>query len=317
MSKIIENNNISQLARDLKVNRRTVSGWFNEESSMPLDVVKNICQKHKIIFPKNIELKDRFWYTKKGGKIGGIRAQEIHGNPGTVVGRIKGGMKSAEVNSRLYNNFKRRKIIKKPVKSKILSELIGIILGDGNVSNYFISITLNSKTDKEYSEWVGKVLIKLFNLIPKSVICDRNVLQIIVYGVNLIEFIEILGLVKGNKIKQQVTVPDWIISNEGYSRSCLRGLIDTDGCVYFDKHRKGNVLYNNICIDFTNRSKPLLSFVYNTLVDNGIFPRIYGYSIKIRKERDVIKYHKIIGFSNKKHDNKFSVFMKEKYGEVA
>lgn len=317
LSKAIENSSILKLANDLKINRRTMSGWYGEESSMPADIVKKICKRYEVSFPENVEVKDQFWYTVKAGKIGGRKTRKIYGNPGTAIGRRKGGVRAAEINSQLHNNFKKRKIVKKPEKSGILSEVVGIVLGDGSIAKYFISITLNSETDQKYAEWIKKTLKRLFNITAKIFICERNALQIFIRGVNLVEIMQNLGLTIGNKVKQQIGVPDWIISNPEYSKSCLRGLIDTDGCVYFDRHKKGDIFYSNICMDFTNRSKPLLDFVYNTLIGNGFSPRIYGYSIKMRKESDIIKYHKIIGFSNKKHEDKFCSFVRKKYGEVA
>lgn len=80
------------------------------------------------------------------------------------------------------------------------------------------------------------------------------------------------GLKPGNKIKNQVSVPDWIkrdlkwIENnqEEWEKiflplviHCLRGLMDTDGSIYVNHHKKKN--YTSIAIQFTNGSKPLVN----------------------------------------------------------
>lgn len=46
-------------------------------------------------------------------------------------------------------------------QSKELAELIGILLGDGHIGNYQISVTLNLTTDVAYSQYV----ISLFEMV--------------------------------------------------------------------------------------------------------------------------------------------------------
>jgi len=45
-----------------------------------------------------------------------------------------------------------------------------------------------------------------------------------------------IGLVLGNKVKQQIDIPEWIKSNNNFSLACVRGIIDTDGCFYTNSH---------------------------------------------------------------------------------
>ncbi|MFX0051218.1 MAG: hypothetical protein ACFE8U_08010, partial [Candidatus Hermodarchaeota archaeon] len=56
-----------------------------------------------------------------------------------------------------------------------------------------------------------------------------------IHSVLLVQELERLGLKCGNKVKQQVGVPNWIQNNTSYSIACVRGLIDTDGYLYRDE----------------------------------------------------------------------------------
>jgi len=59
-----------------------------------------------------------------------------------------------------------------------------------------------------------------------------NVVRILLSRVELVRHLHNLGLKIGNKVKQLLDIPDWIKVNPEYSKVCLRGLIDTDGCVF-------------------------------------------------------------------------------------
>ena len=46
--------------------------------------------------------------------------------------------------------------IKKPNRSRELAEFVGIMIGDGGISEYFIAVTLNSNTDAKYAVFCVK-----------------------------------------------------------------------------------------------------------------------------------------------------------------
>lgn len=39
----------------------------------------------------------------------------------------------------------------------------------------------------------------------------------------------------GSKFQQNARVPNWIWCQDRYIKSCLAGLIETDGCIYYDR----------------------------------------------------------------------------------
>ena len=136
--------------------------------------------------------------------------------------------------------------IKNVEKSNNLAELIGIMLGDGNMWRTHIKIAFD-KRNKE------KLFYKVFGIHLRTTIIEKTN-QAYLYCYNKLASQKLLdyGLKRGDKIKNNVGIPDWIMKNTGYAKACLRGLIDTDGCIYKSKRDK------QIYIKFTNFDKQLL-----------------------------------------------------------
>ena len=313
------NLSFKELGNKYNKSGRTFIDWYNERTSMPYNLVLQLSKKYSVPLPLNIKIKPQFWHTKKAGKLGGLARISKYGNPGTIRGRQLGGLNSQITNKILKTNFKQRKIINIPKKNILLAEFFGILLGDGGISKYQVGITLNNQTDNDYGKWIIEIIDKLFKVKTNTNIYNKNTLQLTVSGKNLINFLLQNGLYQGSKIQNQVDIPKWIINNVKFTKACIRGLIDTDGCVYIDKHKYKNYYYQNICIDFTNASMPLLNSVYNSLIRLSFSPKKYSRSIKLRREMDVKKYFEEIGSSNPKHIKKLDYFFKSKYnqGEVA
>src|SRR3989344_1191345 len=122
-----------------------------------------------------------------------------------------------------------------------------------------------------------------------------------------------MNISSGNKVKNQVDVPHWIKKNKFLRTFCIRGLFDTDGCFYVDKHFIRDKIYKNAGMNFTNRSVPLLQFFKNTLIEIGFAPtQTSKYCIVLRREADIVRYFSEIGSSNSKHINKFRAYLEEK-----
>ena len=252
-------------------------------------------------------------------RLGGLRRVELHGNPGTPEGRSKGGKKTIQ----LFRNdpelarsrgFAVRKEICYPSRSPELAELIGIILGDGGVrSKHQFMVTFNYQTDFKHAEYVRNIIKRLFSI--DSSIRRRkgnNGADIIVSSSNLVDFLLTQGIVMGNKIKNQVGVPFWIQETLEYRVACLRGLMDTDGGVYFHNYRSGGKDYRYLKLAFTNCSKPLLDFALETLALLEIKSYLSGYHVSVYSKAGVRKYFEKVGSHNPKHLDRF----REHFGEV-
>lgn len=132
-------------------------------------------------------------------------------------------------------------------KSCSMAELTGIILGDGYlqskikeredrvISAHRVLITIHSD-EKRLRDRTLDLLKNLTNKEPKiHSLKSSNAIQIIINSKELIRELGKLGLETGDKVENQVEVPDWIMKDKKYEKYCLRGLLDTDGTIYIGR----------------------------------------------------------------------------------
>ena len=247
---------------------------------------------------------------------GGLRRIELYGNPGTPDGRSKGGKSTIRLfhqNPTLANKlgFIIRKEIRYPVLCVELAELIGIILGDGGLpGNHQLTISFNRKTDRDYSLYIGRILKRLFSIdyhIYNRK--DSNGAEIVVSSSNLIAFLMEQGLIVGNKVKNQIDIPEWINEKVEYQKACLRGLIDTDGSFYSHRYNSNGRNYDYLKLCFASRSKPLLNSVLRVLKKLNFDVYLHGVQLYIYSRSGIKKYYKEIGSHNPKHLNKLKSFL--------
>lgn len=209
-----------------------------------------------------------------------------------------------------------RKTISIPKESKELAELFGIIFGDGGINNNWqVVISLNSNLDREYSKYVSCIIKKLFKIkVYARKRPNQNTLVLVCSSTNLVDFLVEKGAIRGNKVAQQIDIPEWITNNSEYEKSFVRGLVDTDGCLFIHKHTIKNKPYFNIGFCFTNHSQKLIVSTAKILKKFGIKPnitdkkrRIYLYSFK-----KVTSYLNIFGSSNTRILEKYSKWIKVK-----
>lgn len=248
-------------------------------------------------------------------RLGGLRRIQLYGNLGTPEGRSKGGKKTISFfhqNPRLAQRagFVIRKEIRCPKRSPELAEFIGIMLGDGSLpGNHQLSITFNIKTDYEYAKYICKLLNELFavdyHMRRRK---DNNGADIIVSSSNLVDFLLKEGLVAGNKVKNQVGVPSWIYEDLRYQEACLRGLMDTDGGLYLHRYNSNGRNYEYLKLGFTNCSRPLLNFVFDTLRKLNYKAYLTGNHVSIYSMPGVKRYLTETGTHNPKNIKKFKSY---------
>ncbi|MCX6720049.1 MAG: hypothetical protein NTV36_02990 [Candidatus Staskawiczbacteria bacterium] len=199
--------------------------------------------------------------------------------------------------------------IKIPKFSKDLAEFTGIMLGDGGISANQVKITTNMIDDAQYAIFIKNLIKKLFDLKPS--VCPRkkdvSALDIIISRIKLVEFCnQKLGLHIGNKLKQGLDIPAWIRKNSEFEKACVRGLIDTDGCVFDECHDIKGKKYNYKRLNFTSASPELIKSVFEILEKNGLSPKIKNSrQVNIENKENIKKYFKIVGTSNPKHLNRY------------
>ena len=190
-------------------------------------------------------------------------------------------------------NRKQCAIYKELVKDKNLAELIGVILGDGNLNKHpateNLRITCNSN-DKGYIKYIANLITKVFYKAPSvRKRNDENAVSIDLYQCKISDR---LNLPCGNKIKNNVGVPAWVFFNEGYIVRCLKGLFETDGCFHEDKDNHTRV------IEFKNNCTKLREDVYNALLRLGFSPQLGSNYVRLAKKKEVYRFKELIDFRN-------------------
>ncbi len=273
----------AELAKWLGVSRTTLRAWILEINLLPFDIFEKIDQNgdyNKFI----VGYKKENW------------------------GQIKGGNNSSGTTKKILL----------PKFSENLAEFVGILLGDGHICKYqknkkirtyMVVIAGDSRYDKEYlRNHVYHLSKNLFDIEPKFYESKRsNGFYLLLHSVKLIDYLSNMGLKSGNKIKNQVTIPLWVWKKNSYIRKCIRGLFDTDGCVYeLLPHWPG--LFQ---ISLTNRNEKLLKDTRKALMRLGYkvssisrpkgkgVPKIY-----ITRKKEINRFCEEIGFKNQKHINR-------------
>lgn len=302
---------INEMATICNCSARTIRDWKREKFSMDFGSLRKLCDAARIELPKNIKLRGRWWYTKHGGIIGGFAVMKKYGRVGGDPNYRKWKWQDWWKHE---GQFKKHPIINvtlpidKPQRSSELAEFIGIILGDGGISRYQITITLNSETDKEYIDFVATFVENLFGVIP-GIYKDKRfkATDIVLSRKELVKFCtEELGLKIGDKVKQQVDIPDWIKNNSDFEIACVRGLVDTDGSVFTHRYKVNGKQYQYKKLSFSNRSRSLLNSVYLILQNLGLHPRLTSnIDVRLDSIEDMKKYFLIVGAHNRKHLKKY------------
>ena len=293
------------LANFCGVSGRTLRDWTRVKFTPSHNILMLLSDKYRVALP-DLELLKPYWYIEKSARLGGLANYKLYGPPGSLESRKRGYLKAVE-----SGKFTTRKTIQ-PLKLSVeLAELVGILLGDGGITHNQVRVTLNSKTDADYSDFVARLIKKIFGEMPHiRRRKGKNALDLILSGLCYIEELEKIELKKGNKVINQVSIPNWVLKNDNYSRACLRGLVDTDGGVYFHNHVVGGKRYLNFGLTFTNASLLLVLGAKNILERNGLkvfMPRernLYIYDFNQIKQ-----YFKIIGSSNSKHLDRFKFYV--------
>ncbi|MFW9880704.1 MAG: LAGLIDADG family homing endonuclease [Candidatus Thorarchaeota archaeon] len=210
-----------------------------------------------------------------------------------------------------YKSIKGRKysIPTIPEKDAVLGEFLGIFAGDGSLIlskdyHYRISIYLHANDDREYANYIKELIQNNFNKKVREYI-NENSLHLTFYSVDIYYLIK-----KYVNLYPHKTYNIYIKNPEKLSNKFLsyfiRGLFDTDG-----HHKKDGRLV--LCLaskkmiyqmsEILKTRFKILSSVYKRNVKS---PWKDQYELYIPK-REVAKYRKEIGFSNKRKErNKYA-----------
>ncbi|KKN35857.1 hypothetical protein LCGC14_0779460 [marine sediment metagenome] len=150
------------------------------------------------------------------------------------------------------------KIYKSIEESEDFAELSTIINGDGNIfydkgNKYLLRISSNTTEEREYREYTKELIKKVFNIQPKSYPRKgKNATELAIHNREIVEGLIAKGFKPGDKIKNQVSVLEFIKKKENFRIRGIKGLFDTDGSIYLRNTQK------SIGLNFKNKSLPLV-----------------------------------------------------------
>lgn len=198
-----------------------------------------------------------------------------------------------------------------------LAEEIGIHIGDGSMNIYcgrhLYSLRGHRIDDREYyQQHIKSLYQRLYNIKvhnrywPEVIGFQRSSRALLTFKHNVLKFP--LGRKNG------ITIPSIILDRKDHIGACIRGLFDTDGCIYIEK-KSSNRIYPRIQI--VSCSKPLILQLKNVLETVFKFNlscweirrKEEGWknlhNITVRGFENIEKWMDIIGSNNPKHIRKF------------
>lgn len=163
-----------------------------------------------------------------------------------------------------------------------LAELVGVILGDGNLDRNTVTITIGTRMGTQYLNHVRELIL---SVLPGHHVGEYerrgNSTDLKIHSKEFVELLVSDGLQRGDKKANQVGVPAWVLSDHEYSRRCFAGLLDTDGSIY------RNTRDGQIIVEVKNDSQPILEFCGKFCESLGVRINVYARNVVIYRQEDV------------------------------
>ena len=210
--------------------------------------------------------------------------------------------------------------------NKQISEFIGAFIGDGCLNLYnrkdrpsnveTLNFTGSWINDSQYYKEIINNIIKT-NFKANLRMYRRkedNTIRVIISNKKVINFLKSLGYTFGPKTNS-VYIPNKIIKNKELSLACLRGIFNTDGCIYrryskkYNRHKK---IYSNYkVIQFKSNSNRLIKQIKfilyrENISTNKITQDNRAYVLRITTQGEVNRFVSILKFNHKHHINRLN-----------
>lgn len=305
--------NWKQIRKDFGVPKSTFEKYKSgnlllpEQLFLSLISILNIDDKEKIV-QNSKKFPDNF-----GSIIGGKKAYVINFSKfqeGRKKG-IKAIRKARNIETISFEDF---------LLSPQVCEFIGAFIGDGCFNCYKnklykIEFAGDKRFDVEYYKEIIIPVVKLIapEVIPHIYYPKNNILRVVFYSKKLFYFLrDYCEFVPGKKTFT-VLIPPKIINLIGENNhlvfSTIRGIFDTDGCVFLDKRKSYRQLYPRISLQVV--SKPLYFQLKDLLAKEFKLYATYNqkrqvYIMEIYTINQFKKWMSLIGFSNRRHLNRLA-----------
>ena len=175
-------------------------------------------------------------------------------------------------------------------QNELTAELIGVILGDGNISVFprceRLIISSNSNNKKFISRY-SRIVEQLFGKKPSVNKTNKNCVRISLYQKKISDR---LSIPTGSRGNLDNLIPPWIEKDKKFIISCLKGLFEAEASLNI---HLPTCTYN---FAFSNQNNCLLDFVYNSLVYLKFHPEKRINAIRLRRKQEVEEFSKLIKF---------------------
>jgi DNA-binding transcriptional regulator WhiA len=189
---------------------------------------------------------------------------------------------------------------------ELSAEIIGIMLGDGclyldKYHKYQTVIAFN-KCEKNYLFYVKDLFEKLFQY--KFCVTElKHEFLLRNNSVFIGSQLKKLGFKVGNKIQNRMIIPDWIMDDLKLIIRCLRGIFDTDGCVYNKYNNYAQIQFkmaNKSCIKAIRKS--LIKIKFNpTKLQEETYMGKKSWKIYLSRQSEIDRFFKLIKPKNIKN----------------
>ncbi len=171
-----------------------------------------------------------------------------------------------------------------------LAELIGVVLGDGNISVFprteAMTIASNAK-NKGFIQRYAYLTKKVFSQKPTINKPSGGCIRIRIYQKYISKRI---GIPSGARKDKNIKIPHWILKDKKHLIRYLRGLYEAEGsfCVH-----KPTCTYKFL---FSNKNESLLNNIYRALIILKFHPNKSGCKVQISRREEVFRIKNLIKF---------------------
>lgn len=182
--------------------------------------------------------------------------------------------------------------VQEPLKpTASLAFLIGLVLGDGNITKFPRTECLRIALAEKYPgliEYTKKIIVEVFKKTPNI----RKVKDSACYTVTIYQnaISHRIGVPSGDRSQLNFKIPNWISENKIFLINFLRGLFEAEGSLSI---HLPTCTYN---FAFTNKNKSLLKNVEKSLKLLGYHPEVRPVAIRLRKRAEVESFKQLINF---------------------
>lgn len=200
-----------------------------------------------------------------------------------------------------------------------LAEIIGIMLGDGclhfDTRRKYQTVVAFSWREESYLQYVRSLFQGYFYPYKFCITDRKNEFLLRNTSIKIGEKLLALGIQSGDKIKNKQTIPKWLEKRNDLLPHTLRGLFDTDGCVYKKYGSYAQIQFKSACL-------ALIKSINAALKELGFNPSKIQEDFNKRKNRsdwkiylcrqdEIARFLKEIKPRNEKHILHYSVIKGE------